>query len=97
MKRKTLLQPLVLCVAGLLTAATLSAQTYPSQPIKLVVPFAPGGSTDLTARMIAPRMQELLGQPVVGENRAGAGGAIATEFVARASADGYTEIGRAHV
>lgn len=77
--------PLIVVCTG-----TSQAQSWPSRPIKIVVPFAPGGSTDLTARMIAPRMQELLGQPVVVENRAGAGGAIATEFVARASADGYT-------
>ena len=66
------------------------AQEYPSRPIRLLVGFAAGGSTDVFARAIAPRLQALLGQPVVIENRPGAGGNIATEATARSAPDGYT-------
>lgn len=65
-------------------------RAYPSQPIKLLVPFAPGGSTDIVARVIADAMRGPLGQPVVVENRAGAAGLIGAEAVARAQPDGYT-------
>jgi tripartite-type tricarboxylate transporter receptor subunit TctC len=71
-------------------AAPALAQEYPSRPIRLLVGFAAGGSTDVFARAIAPRMQALLGQPVVIENRPGAGGNIATEATARSAPDGYT-------
>ena len=63
---------------------------YPKGPVKIVVPFAPGGNVDVMARFIAPRLSERLGQPVIVENRAGAGGNIATEYAARAEADGQT-------
>lgn len=66
-----------------------SAQAYPAKPIKVIVGFAAGGASDVTARMLAPRLAGILGQPVVIENRLGSGGAIATEFVARSPADGY--------
>jgi tripartite-type tricarboxylate transporter receptor subunit TctC len=66
------------------------AQEYPSRPIRLLVGFAAGGSTDVFARAIAPRLQALLGQPVVIENRPGAGGNIATEATTRSAPDGYT-------
>jgi tripartite-type tricarboxylate transporter receptor subunit TctC len=68
----------------------VSAQTYPSKPIRFIVSFPPGGSSDLIVRAIAPRMSEKLGQPVVVENRAGAGGMIGVDAVAKAPADGYT-------
>jgi len=71
-------------------AAPALAQEYPSRPIRLLVGFAAGGSTDVFARAIAPRLQALLGQPVVIENRPGAGGNIATEATARSVPDGYT-------
>jgi tripartite-type tricarboxylate transporter receptor subunit TctC len=77
-------------VAGLSAIAGAQAQNYPSRPITLVVPFPPGGSTDTAARIMAERMREPLGQPVVIENIGGAGGSIAVGRVARAAPDGYT-------
>jgi len=66
------------------------AQGFPNKPVHIIVPFPPGGGTDVVARTVAPRMQEILGQPVLVENRAGAGGNIGTDFVAKSPADGYT-------
>jgi Uncharacterized protein conserved in bacteria len=66
------------------------SQPYPSKPIKLYVGFAPGGGTDITARIIAPKLGEVLGQTVLVENRAGAGGNIATDTLAKSPPDGYT-------
>lgn len=66
-----------------------SAQGYPDRPIRLIVPFAVGGAADITARIIAPRLSESLGQPVVVDNRPGAGSIIGTDLVAKAPADGY--------
>jgi tripartite-type tricarboxylate transporter receptor subunit TctC len=73
-----------------LTAAAISAQTYPSKAVKLVAPAAAGGATDIVARLLAVRLQEVMGQTVIVENRAGANGAIGSDFVAKAPADGYT-------
>ena len=73
-----------------LVAGSTLAQTYPAKPIKVIIPFVPGGSSDIVGRAIASKFQELLGQPGVVENRPGANGGIAAEFVAKADPDGYT-------
>ncbi len=66
------------------------SQAFPTKPIRIVVGFAPGGNTDVVTRLVAVRMQEMLGQPVVVENKPGAGGVVATDFIAKAPPDGYT-------
>jgi tripartite-type tricarboxylate transporter receptor subunit TctC len=68
----------------------LAQGDYPNRPVRLVVPYAPGGVSDITGRIVAQKMTELLGQPVVVENRAGAGGMLGTGAVAKAEPDGYT-------
>lgn len=80
---------LLLAVASSLTAGA-QATDYPNKPIRMVVGFPPGGGTDVVARILAPRLSELLGQPVVIENRAGATGTVAAGQVAKSPADGYT-------
>ena len=79
----------VLIVAALVTCLA-QAQNYPSRPIRLLVGFPPGGSTDLAARALGDKLAQALGQSVVVENKAGASGNIAAEQVARAAPDGYT-------
>ena len=76
--------------AAAVAAFAAHAQTYPSKPIRLVVGFAPGGNTDTVARVVGQKLSERLGQQVIIENKAGAGGTIATGEVARAEPDGYT-------
>ncbi|MBM3409883.1 MAG: tripartite tricarboxylate transporter substrate binding protein, partial [Betaproteobacteria bacterium] len=75
---------------GLTAMAPAAAQDYPNRPIRMVTPIAAGGMTDVVSRVVGARLAERLGQPVVIENRAGAGGGIGTEAVARAAPDGYT-------
>ena len=82
-----------LCVTALLlnfSATPLFAQKYPSHPVKIIVTFPPGRAPDTVARVVAPRLQESLGQPFVVENRAGAGGNVGADFAAKSPADGYT-------
>jgi tripartite-type tricarboxylate transporter receptor subunit TctC len=76
--------------ALLLAGGSVMAQEYPSKPIKIIVPFPPGGTTDVLARLVAERMAESMGKPVIVENRAGAGGSIGADIVAKAAPDGYT-------
>ena len=83
-----MLKPFVF--AALVVSNAALAQTFPTKPIRVVVPFPPGGGTDIVARTVTPKMAEILGQPFVIENRAGAGGNIGTEAVAKSPADGYT-------
>jgi tripartite-type tricarboxylate transporter receptor subunit TctC len=80
----------ILCAFALAFATAASGQTYPSKPLRLVIPFPPGGSNDVVGRMIAFQLSDRLGKPVVVDNQGGAGGIIGTEAVARAAPDGYT-------
>ena len=83
---------IALAAACLLAAGAAHAQSgaFPNRPIRMVVPFAPGGASDFVARIVAPKLGEVLGQQVVTDNRAGASGNIGVEIAARAPADGYT-------
>ena len=87
MKRLICVVALAAALAGITNAG---AQVYPSRPITLIVPFPPGGSTDVAARIMAERMRPVLGQPIIIENVGGAGGSIGVGRVARAAPDGYT-------
>jgi tripartite-type tricarboxylate transporter receptor subunit TctC len=81
---------LILALAGTFCADVALGDDYPSRPIRLIVPYAPGGGADSVARVVAKRVSETIGQPMVIENRGGAGSIIGTEMVAKAEGDGYT-------
>jgi tripartite-type tricarboxylate transporter receptor subunit TctC len=66
------------------------SQNYPSKPVRIIIPFAPGGASDFVGRIMQPKLQELLGQPIVVENKPGAAGSIGMDFVAKSAPDGYT-------
>src|SRR5919198_113876 len=83
---KVLLAALIVALG----AGAAAAQDYPSRPITLVVPFPPGGSTTIVARIVADKMSEALGQSIVVDNRGGAGGTVGSRAVAKSPADGYT-------
>ena len=90
---KTTFRNMLLFIASLIAAGSVCAQSatnYPARPVRLLIPFVPGGSTDFVARVIQSRLIDELGQPIVIDNRPGAAGNIAVEIVARAPADGYT-------
>ena len=80
----------LLAFALLLVATSAAAQPWPAKPIRMVVPFAPGGPVDVVARLISPKLSEALGQPIVIENKTGAGGNLGVREVAKAAPDGYT-------
>src|SRR6185295_12862637 len=81
---------MALATLSLLVAGETLAQTYPMKPIRMVVGFPPGGGNDLLARTVSPKLSELVSQSVIVDNKPGAGGNVAAEFVSRAAADGYT-------
>lgn len=87
---KTLSQAIAAASLGLAAALSFAQEAFPSRPVKIIVPFAPGGASDAIARPVAQAMGQILGQPVVVENKPGAAGNIALTQVARAPADGYT-------
>jgi tripartite-type tricarboxylate transporter receptor subunit TctC len=88
--RRSLLLVATVALLGSLCGIAFAQADYPSKPVKLMVGFAPGGGTDITARIVAKKLGELLGQQVIVDNRPGAGGNLATDLVAKAPPDGYT-------
>src|SRR2546423_11584020 len=84
------MHPLALGLAAALLSSAAIAQSFPSKPIRVIIPFVAGGSSDIVGRAIGSKFSELLGQPAVVENKPGANGAIAAEFVAKADPDGHT-------
>ncbi len=90
MQKRIFMRSLTLAVLALAGASVGAQQAYPNKPIRLVIPFAAGGGVDAVGRAVAQKLSERIGQPVIVDNRAGAGGSIATENVARSAPDGYS-------
>jgi tripartite-type tricarboxylate transporter receptor subunit TctC len=86
----TMIRVIAALVCALPALAAHAAEKFPGRPVRMIIPYAPGGATDITARQLQPRIAELWGQPVVVDNRAGASGNIALELAGRAAPDGYT-------
>ena len=89
----TRLRGALLALGAVMSAAAplaALAEGYPERPIKFVVPYPPGGGTDVVARIVQPRLQAVLGQSIVIDNKGGAGGSLGTDVVAKAAPDGYT-------
>ena len=87
---KTIGIVIAVAVLFILPSAALAADVYPSKPVRLIIPFPPGGSNDIVGRLIAAKLSERLGKQVVVDNRGGAGGVLGTEMAAKADPDGYT-------
>jgi tripartite-type tricarboxylate transporter receptor subunit TctC len=81
---------ILIALAASLFACSLYGQSYPSKPIRIIVPYAPGGTSDILARQIGPKLTDVWGQPVVVENKPGANGNVGADFVAKSAPDGYT-------
>ena len=90
MKKNLQCLALAAAVLGLSAPVQTAAQAYPARPVRLVVPFPPGGATDIIARLVGAKMQELWGQAVVIESKPGAGTVVGTDYVAKSAPDGYT-------
>ncbi len=89
-RRELLAGTAAVAASTLLPASALAQAGYPNKPIKLIIPFAPGGSTDIVGRLLSAKLGPILGQPIVVENRAGGGGTVGAEAIARSAPDGYT-------
>ena len=90
MKRQDVIHTLLAAWVGLVCGTSVQAQSYPTKPVRLIVPFPAGGATDLFARTLSQKLSEKMGTSLVVENRPGAGGTLGSDWVARAQADGYT-------
>jgi tripartite-type tricarboxylate transporter receptor subunit TctC len=84
------MKKILICLAALLTSTAAAAQSWPQKPVRFIVPFPPGGATDISARILGEKLTEIWGQQVVIENRGGAGGGVGAAEAARAAPDGYT-------
>ena len=93
---KTLLKVIILCATLAISAASL-AQGYPNKTVRIIVPYPPGGTVDVVARVVAQRLTEQMGQQFIVENRAGANGTVGSDFVAKAAPDGYTLLVQASI
>ena len=90
MSKTSILARIVLTLAAFAFASSAAAQNYPSKPIRIIIPFAAGGTSDILARLIGPKLTEAWSQPVIVENKTGANGNLAAEFVSKSPPDGYT-------